>query len=355
MHIKRLKLLNFKSHAETVIDFAGITSIIGKNDSGKTNILRALKILLHHADWPVSWIRYGEDSASIELTLVDGTVVTRTRTKTNQTVSILQNGVIEVYEGKRDATEFIQKAVKIKKITLDEASGPEDLNFLEVHDGPYLVGGRPDTVSRKIAGIVGANTIEDARSRLSKQVRELEKEEDGLRGEISQLLPLVERDDQFLERLNQLLAEIQGLDQQWQSYHTQSQKLNQLNYHIEHSSSITNVVNQLNNVIVDIFSLRDQLNKVKIELEKSAQLYHKIQEIAKLKDSALVALLEEIIVLNKEVSIQRQCLLSLTDLQRIKAEISGLWTLITENLKQLQELWKEQKVCPLCKSKVRQN
>ena len=43
MHVSSLKLLNFRSYAETEVDFApGLTAVVGVNGAGKTNLLEAI-------------------------------------------------------------------------------------------------------------------------------------------------------------------------------------------------------------------------------------------------------------------------------------------------------------------------
>ena len=53
MQLNRLKLVNFRQHADTDITFgAGITAIIGPNGSGKTTLLEA-----------IAWAFYGNPAA----------------------------------------------------------------------------------------------------------------------------------------------------------------------------------------------------------------------------------------------------------------------------------------------------
>ena len=53
MEIRRLRLLNFRQHAETVVEFdRGLTGIIGPNGAGKTTLLEA-----------IAWAIYGTDAA----------------------------------------------------------------------------------------------------------------------------------------------------------------------------------------------------------------------------------------------------------------------------------------------------
>ena len=43
MQIRRLRLTNFRQHADTVLDFEpGLTGIVGPNGSGKSTLLEAI-------------------------------------------------------------------------------------------------------------------------------------------------------------------------------------------------------------------------------------------------------------------------------------------------------------------------
>ena len=53
MRLNRLRLLNFRQHADTEIEFdSGLTGIIGPNGAGKSTVLEA-----------IAWALYGGDTA----------------------------------------------------------------------------------------------------------------------------------------------------------------------------------------------------------------------------------------------------------------------------------------------------
>ncbi len=273
MHLKTLHIKNFKSHKDSIIEFGQITSIIGRNDVGKSNVLRALKMLLHHTDWPSSWIRYGEDTASIKLVLQDNTVVERKRTPKSQTITITKNGVVKDFTGKKDAAQYIESAIGIKKITLDETTGPEDLNFVDVHEGPYLIGGRSDTVQRKIAGIVGANKIDDARARLTKEIKKLEGKLETLDNDIFDSEPSWLLCQAVLDKCTKFLENANNLNKHWEHCNAQMQKLENF---VNHFNSLTstiitnNVVERLQNNLSSLKESESQLVTISLQLEKTS-------------------------------------------------------------------------------------
>lgn len=70
MQLKRLKLVNFRSHKSAQFDLSQTTVIIGKNTAGKTNILEAIYILSRgksfRAERDLDTIREGTEFARIE-------------------------------------------------------------------------------------------------------------------------------------------------------------------------------------------------------------------------------------------------------------------------------------------------
>lgn len=364
MHLKSLHIKNFKSHPDTVIEFDLITSLTGKNDSGKTNILRALKLLLHHGDWPATWIRYGQDSASIELELVNGTTITRKRTKSNQSVTIQTKDKIEVYEGKKDATEFIANAVGIKKVILDETTGPEDLNFVEVHDGPYLIGGRADTVQRKIAGIVGANKIDDARSRLLKKVKDLDSQLNLVNSEIGNLSPTVDSCRTSLKSIQDILQDAEDLNKQGTNNETKLQVLYNLSNHLNSLTSsiptdivVQNITELNKNIKILDSVLRDTILKLSCATQLNKELTSPLYSVKNFKH--IKKLRTEVKELDNQLVKTIDNYNLLTNYSKIKTtdaydsfEKEQALLQLNEAKEQLRIKLKELGICPLCNSQL---
>ena len=367
MYLKSLHVKNFKSHQNSKIEFGQITSIIGRSDSGKTNLFRALKLLLHHEDWPAGWIRYGQETASIELELVDGTTITRKRTKTTQSVSISVCGKIEIYEGKKDATEFIQKALGIKKVTLDESTGPEDLNFVEVHDGPYLIGGRADTVQRKIAGIVGANEIDDARSKLLKKTKELEIQSSFLGAEIARLTPEITNRESRFKSTQDSLQKAEKLDKHRKDNESKLQILYNFFDHLENLSLLIptySVVQNITKLYQEICTLSREVKKVIFQLGYPTQLRKRLKTlICVVESEKLNSLHKEVLTLKTllgQTNIQLTSLGQFLELGKIRAYIvrqeqeeKDLREKLDQVLLERKQKLKELIICPVCQQPIK--
>lgn len=356
MHLKKLIIKNFLSHVDSVFEYEPITSIIGGNSAGKTNILRALKTLLHHGDWPAEWIRFGQDSAYIELELLDGTIVKRERTKTKQSVTITANGKTEVFEGKKDATEFVQKAIGIRKIVLDETSGPEDLNFVDVHDGPYLIGSRADVVQRKVAGLVGANKIDDARARLAKRARQLTTNKTALDSRADYLQPIISVNEVFLNTANNIIKEFDKLNETRDQNQTKIEKLNNFKDHIFSLTTNLNVVKSLDNIYSELIETENFLSTTNLKANKITQLKNKfnILKVDNLPDTTFNELesIDNLLIKTNNEILTRKKYLEINSLgSSIKSLNSDAYNLEQE-LEELEQekilRLKELGLCPVC-------
>ena len=77
--IQEIKIINFQKHKNLKIEFdSNITTIIGKNDSGKSAIIRALQWAILNQSPNSDFITNGEKDCKIELK-IDGKNVIRKR------------------------------------------------------------------------------------------------------------------------------------------------------------------------------------------------------------------------------------------------------------------------------------
>ena len=78
--IKSIDIENFQSHKKTRIDFdPGVNVIIGRSDSGKTSILRALNWVINNKPSGEAFIRHGNKEARASIILDDKHMITMIR------------------------------------------------------------------------------------------------------------------------------------------------------------------------------------------------------------------------------------------------------------------------------------
>jgi DNA repair exonuclease SbcCD ATPase subunit len=79
---KSVHLTNFQGHENTTVEFdSGVTAIIGATDSGKSSVIRALRLVIENRPAGTSYIRTGTKLASVGL-ITDTDTIVRERSST---------------------------------------------------------------------------------------------------------------------------------------------------------------------------------------------------------------------------------------------------------------------------------
>lgn len=124
--IKRIELVNFMSHAHTVIEPAdGLTVLVGPNNCGKSAVMSALQVLCHN-DSSTYVTRHGEKECSIRVTTDDGQEVVWSRNRNAAKYEI--NGT--TYDRLRGKVpEALYEALRLPKVELDQSAEEFDIHF----------------------------------------------------------------------------------------------------------------------------------------------------------------------------------------------------------------------------------
>lgn len=212
MLIDSLRVVNYKGHEDTEISFDRITSFVGLNGSGKSSCsYHPLKLVLYNTNWSIKHIRKGQDESSITIRSKNSEVV-RTRNKKSQSLKIVSNGSEQLFTGKKGLDAKVAEYLGIKKVTLDEGLGPEDINFIPVKASPFIINKSDEGVRRVISGILKLNEAEAALKTLKEEEKSLTKEVAQLnsnRKEVLKLLEDLQNEEKILE-LKSLITKQNG-------------------------------------------------------------------------------------------------------------------------------------------------
>lgn len=133
--IRRIELVNFMSHARTVIEPAdGLTVLVGPNNCGKSAVVAALQILCHN-DTSTYVTRHNERECSVTVETDDGHVVQWRRRVSpmyfvnGAELSRLDRGVVP---------DEVQKALRLPKVTAD-GNREFDVHFGEQKSPVFLL------------------------------------------------------------------------------------------------------------------------------------------------------------------------------------------------------------------------
>lgn len=160
--VKSLKLLNYKSHKETKIKFSSrITGIIGQPSSGKTNIIRALRLLTFNRPGGILFVRnrVKHRSARIEVELVGADLTI-----------IMEKGAKNFYQIGDEVFEKFGKDVPEK---IKETLNLSNINFQGQLDDPFLVTAKPSVISQSINQMTGMDQFDIWIDKTNEKIRNL--------------------------------------------------------------------------------------------------------------------------------------------------------------------------------------
>ena len=190
MIFKRLRLKNFKSYANEVINFdKGITVIIGQNGAGKSSIFEAISFALykqHTAGKLHDLVRNNTENMSVELDFVSRGKeyrIIRDKTK-SKTVSRLltktssDSEFMSICSGEKEVADNIQAILDMDANLF--------LNAIYVRQGEIaeLVDKQPAEKKRLIGKLLGLDSLETAWKNLSPLINEYENKSSEIKGKL---------------------------------------------------------------------------------------------------------------------------------------------------------------------------
>lgn len=175
--IDKVVLRNYRSHENSEITFGMLTSIIGENDQGKSNVYRGLEMVLQCQPFSDAQLRYGTKEGSVTVYFTDGSWIERTRRGTKQTCTLHDGKKAITYDTIKDIVGIVQDFTGFKPVTIDKNSKPESVQLIPIDAGQtFLITGiSPDGVMRRINRLMSGAGIETARITLEKELRAIEK------------------------------------------------------------------------------------------------------------------------------------------------------------------------------------
>lgn len=190
--IKSLFVEDFQSHSKSKVELAppgGLTVIVGPTDSGKTALVRALRLLFYNVPQGTDYIRVGRNMAAAAVELADGTKVVRERSKSINRYRIVKPGQSpQVFEGFGGSVPLeVQAATGVRAVTIGD-SLELALNLSEQLDGPFLGKSVSGPAKAKILGaLAGTEEVDEAQRAVQLDLHRAGQEERRIADEIKAL------------------------------------------------------------------------------------------------------------------------------------------------------------------------
>lgn len=201
-----LHIIDFQAHAKTKVTFdPRITTIVGASDVGKSSIIRALRWVCLNKPGGDSFIREGQDTTTVILT-VDGKRVRRQRGKGKNLYQLETED--ELVSFRDDVPPEIKKLLNVS-----------DINVQQQHDAPFWFSETTGEVSRQLNQIVNLGIIDSVLGYLGGRLRDTtaelsvcEQRLEKAKEDRDRLKPILET-DQALAQLESQSANIAALRQ----------------------------------------------------------------------------------------------------------------------------------------------
>lgn len=252
MYLTKIELTNFQSHKSTTINLAGgFVCIAGRTRSGKSSVLRALNFLFNDT-WSDSFIRTGEKSVKVAVTLDNGIKVIREK----------GNGLNKITVINTDGTnkEFnnfgIQAPVEVKKILgvyplVIDSDYSENINIHMQDDPHFLITKSAPMKTKFINRLTQLHIVDAVNREITKEAQDNKQN--------------LEKTSTDILQLKDVLKKYEGLDSKKEFLQTLQQKLNKL----------LEVLESINFKYVNLFKLATKMAsylKLKLFYEKREKL-----------------------------------------------------------------------------------
>lgn len=261
-HLNRLKIKNFQSLKDVEIDFSDrITTIVGKTDSGKSAILRALKSLCFNASGN-DFITFGESKSLVEGGFGKDLLRWEKGEKVNRFISNF-DGVEKVYDkvGK-SVPEDIVSFLQIKDVEFDE--NKLRINFSDQFDPPFLLWESGVKASKILGKLTNLDSIYESLGACSRDIKRLKSDNKF-------------NDDLILEKESKL-KDFEGVDEEKQRLQKIRDVLDAINADISKYNAVVDIQKTIESLkaykkvrqellskqkgeFIDVSLLKDRMNK----------------------------------------------------------------------------------------------
>jgi len=364
MFIKKIQLKNWQAHENFEIKFnADVNIITGQSDAGKSCIRRAIEWILFNANISEqSYRREGTKETSVTIWLDNGFEIERIRSNTLNRYILRHKDIEEkIFDsfGKVIPDE-VQQAIGLSEIEID--SDKINLNVSEQIKLPFLLD-KPASFRSKLFNKLTGNEV------LDKLFKELNKYSLKFKREISETEELSNKQE---EQLVECSLHYKTLKKQLSSV---NEEYNKLKEDVAIYESLKNLSEQLKENKTKTKEIKDRASQIQIISEdKVKKLREKAEKLKILQHlfCELEAINDEIRVTKKKTRLvksvkfdEKELVKSAETLQKLRrldeliiANIEAKQNLaldkkfVKENLAnneaELDAIWKEQKICPLC-------
>lgn len=164
--IESIFLLNFQKHRKKKIPLDKIVTFLGRSDSGKSSILRALKWVMLNFPRGTSFITHGESRCVVKLKVDEHVIVRQRREKRENSYRLDGSSSFDAMGAAGSVPEEIRTILNVS-----------DLNFQDQLSQPFWFCLTPGEVARELNSVINLGMIDRVFSSVSSQLKRARTEE----------------------------------------------------------------------------------------------------------------------------------------------------------------------------------
>lgn len=280
--IKSLRLENFQSHEDTLLEFdPGLNTILGPTDSGKTAIFRALRWALYNEPAGDFFIRQGQKSVSVSVEFTNGNIVKRYRTASKNGYEVKIGEDLQVFEGfGSKVPDEVYMASGMEKLSLND-NKDMTINMQDQLEGPFLLSESSSVKASAIGKLVQADVIDRALADVNLDLRRKKIDQGSIEKSIDEKTSKLE-DYKYLDDLKARLDKLDNIAGEIEKKKEKQKKLGDLSAKL---TSLKPKIEELSDQLDDLKNL-DQIEGLVLDLDKASFKYENLENLlSKLREN----------------------------------------------------------------------
>jgi len=354
--LKSISITNFQSHRNTRINFSdGLNIISGSSDSGKSSIVRALRWVTENrpaGDSVRSWDCKKNDEISVGLEFTEG-LVCKKKIEGRTKYSIDSNKGSFDFEAVRsdvpaEITEFLDLS---------------EFNLQTQHDPYFLLNDSPGEVAKKLNYLVGLDVIDTIFKNLNSKILFTKRKIESTSSDAADISKKIE-ELSWIDDADRKLTNIENEDEKIKNDRKKLEEIKELINRYSLIQKDLDAIQPLISLEGIIAPISKELKDLLIDRKKYSEICLIVQNTEKIgseiieKDKLLKAE-NNCSLLRKEISEYISCQQKITEISRIinlasalKQDMNLEQSNAKKNKEELSKIFTENKICPMCKSKI---
>lgn len=324
MYIKKLELTNFQNHAHLTLDFTNKVNVIfGKTDSGKSNIVRAIKYLFFGKPSGDVVRKEGTKKTSVKATLDNDITLERIKSASTNRYILTVRGEKKVFDAiGKEIPQAIKDVIKVRPIEVDKSS--IILNVADQIALPFLLDKSGSFRMKLFNKLTGSDIIDKCLQSFNKDILRIGREE------------RLERE--HLEEGQKSLKDVEIQKIKVEEKHKKFSTLyKSLKEKYEQYKKLEESLMVLSCTEAELEIVGKKLDKIKIPKISTKDLQEKIERLENLKDYYLTIKNNK----EKETTIGN-------DITKITIQLENC-------INKYKEILTKLKICPTCKQEISQD